>query len=81
MRQRNDTSATWTFAATPATDDHPEQPAHAVHPGEATDHPVLLDGWTAVDDEPQPQAADDKQPKAAARKRTADDDSKGGEPK
>lgn len=85
MRQRNDTPYPWTFAAqpaVPATDDTPEQPEtdmFVVQPGETADRPVLLDGWTAVDNEPQPDA--DKNDRPAARKRAATDDSKGGEPK
>lgn len=81
MRQRNDTPHAWSFAATPATDDTPEQPPFTVEPGGTTDRPVLLDGWTAVDDEPTPDPDADKTDKPAARKRATSDDSKGGEPK
>ena len=58
MRQRNDTPHAWSFAATPATDDTPEQPPFVVEPGETTDRPNLLDGWTAVD-EPEPDSSQD----------------------
>jgi hypothetical protein len=88
VRQRNDTPYPWTFAAqpaVPATDDIPERPAtemFAVQPGETTDRPVLLDGWTAVEDEqPAAEPDSDKTDKPAARKRATSDDSKGGEPK
>ncbi|MGW2861953.1 hypothetical protein [Streptomyces sp. NPDC001205] len=85
MRQRNTTPYVWTFAAMPATDDQPEQAAYEVEPGGITDRPTLLDGWTAVDDEPEPDH--DKAPIEAAKARprktapTQDtEDSKGGEP-
>lgn len=88
VRQRNDTPYPWTFAAqpaVPATDDTPEQPEtemFVVHPGETADRPALLDGWTALDEDPKTDAADnDKPDKPAARKRAATDDTKGGEPK
>ncbi|MFK0182079.1 hypothetical protein ACIQVR_39715 [Streptomyces xanthochromogenes] len=82
MRQRNTTPYAWTFAATPATDDEPEQPPYVVESGDTVDRPQLLDGWTAVDDEPEPEH--DKTPAEAAksrpRKTTSAEDSKGGEP-
>ncbi|MEV5944241.1 hypothetical protein [Streptomyces sp. NPDC051994] len=66
----------------PATEDQPEQPARRVESGETADHPTLLDGWTAVEDEPEPEH--DKTPaeaaKARPRKTTSAEDSKGGEP-
>lgn len=67
MRQRNDTQTVWRFAETDT------EPVHEVAPGETTDHPTLLDGWTALDDEPKPTSR-----KRAA---TADTDKDGGEPK
>ena len=79
MRQRNDTGSKWTFAATPATDDTPEQPPYTVGPGEIGEHPQLLHGWTAVDAEPEHDRAADEPPTKTARKRT--EDSKGGEPR
>ena len=79
MRQRNDTGSKWTFAATPATDDTPEQPPYTVGPGEIGEHPQLLHGWTAVDDaEAEHDKAADEPPTKTARKRTED---KGGEPR
>lgn len=51
MLQRNDTPYRWTWAG-----DAP----HTVHPGETADYPVLLHGWTAVEDEapvPEPEVA------------------------
>jgi hypothetical protein len=62
--QRNTTSSPWTFT---------DEPVRQVLPGETTDHPVLLDGWTAVQDE-QPE------PKTTAKKRPAAADTEGGEP-
>lgn len=81
MRQRNDTPHAWSFAATPATDDTPEQPPFVVQPGETVDRPVLLDGWTAVDDEPAKdadKAPADEQPKTAPKRRAAADSDKDG---
>lgn len=82
VRQRNTTQTTWSFAAMPATDDQPEQAAFQVEPGGVTDRPTLLDGWTAVEDESEPEH--DKNPaeaaKARPRKTTSAEDSKGGEP-
>lgn len=82
MRQRNTTPYAWTFAAMPAADDQPEQAAHQVEPDGVTDRPTLLDGWTAVEDEPDPEH--DKTPaeaaKARPRKTASAEDSKGGEP-
>lgn len=75
MRQRNDTGSAWTFMGDPPV---------RVQPGETAEHPVLLDGWTAVDDEPEPEAkTDEAAPKTPSRKRAAaaDTDTKdGGEP-
>lgn len=89
MRQRNDTPYPWTFAAqpaVPATEDQPEQPEtdmFVVQPGETADRPTLLDGWTAVDEEPPEQ--DSAPAKAAGRKRAAPADTDttqdGGEPR
>lgn len=72
MRQRNTTGYAWTFMGDP-----PVQ----VLPGEEHDHDVLLDGWTAVDNEPE-QTADEPAPKTPSRKRAAaaDTDKDGGEP-
>lgn len=62
MLQRNDTGSPWTFTT---------EPVHQVLPGETTDHPVLLDGWTAVDPEPKTT------PKS---RRAAAADTEGGDP-
>jgi hypothetical protein len=82
VRQRNTTPYAWHFAATPATDDEPEQPSYVVESGDTVDRPHLLDGWTAVEDEPEPEH--DKTPaeaaKARPRKTASAEDSKGGEP-
>lgn len=52
-----------------------DEPVRRVLPGETTDHPVLLDGWTAAEDAPAPE------PKTAKSKRTAAADTpEGGEP-
>jgi hypothetical protein len=82
VRQRNDTQHAWSFAATHATEDIPEQPPFVVEPGETVDRPNLLDGWTAVDDYPEP-TANDSPAKTVSRKRAAaaDTDKDGGEPK
>lgn len=58
--QRNDTAYPWTFTG---------EQVRRVLPGETTDHPVLLDGWTAVEPEPKP-----------AKKRVAAADTEGGDP-
>lgn len=72
MRQRNDTGYAWTFMGDPPV---------RVLPGETTEHPVLLDGWTAVDDEPEPEAAaDEPQPKTTKSRRAAAADTERGEP-
>lgn len=83
MRQRNDTPTAWSFAATPATDDTPEQPPFEVLPGETVDRPVLLDGWTDLDDQPEQAAAEEpaKTPAKPKRTTTADNDKDGGEPR
>ncbi|KAB7850123.1 hypothetical protein [Streptomyces mobaraensis] len=75
MRQRNDTSTAWHFAATADTE------AHTVAPGETTDHPVLLDGWNAADEPDAPaNATDEPLPKPRGRKSSVEsDESKGGE--
>lgn len=64
--QRNTTGSPWTFAG---------EPVHRVLPGETTDHPVLLHGWTAVeDDAPEPEPV-----KKTSKRATAD--TEGGEPR
>ncbi|MFI5831087.1 hypothetical protein ACIA6C_28200 [Streptomyces sp. NPDC051578] len=70
MRQRNDSGSVWHFAATPATDDQPEQPPYSVEPGDTADYPQLLDGWTPVNELPAATKA--------RGKKTTDDE--GGEP-
>jgi hypothetical protein len=83
VRQRNDTPHAWSFAATPATDDTPEHPPFAVGPGDIVDHPVLLDGWTEVEDDPAPPPVNDapaKTPSRTKRAAAADTDKDGGEP-
>ncbi|MCT9092844.1 hypothetical protein N4G70_28825 [Streptomyces sp. ASQP_92] len=82
MRQRNTTPYAWHFAVTPATDDQPEQAAFSVESGEVADRPQLLDGWTAVEDEPEPQHDKNsiEAAKARPRKSASVEDSKGGEP-
>ncbi|MGK5728923.1 hypothetical protein [Streptomyces sp. URMC 124] len=75
MRQRNDTTAAWHFAAS----DNAE--VRTVAPGETIEHPVLLDGWSPAGD-PKPAAGQaEEQPRARAKKSIADDDIKGGEPR
>ncbi|MGW5477710.1 hypothetical protein [Streptomyces sp. NPDC004008] len=71
MRQRNTTGSAWTFMGDPPV---------RVEVGETTDHEVLLDGWTAVDDEPEQEPATDA-PAKTTRKRAAaaDTDEMGGE--
>lgn len=72
VRQRNTTPYPYNVAE---TENHP---AYAVQPGETAELPALLDGWTAVEDEPEP-AADEAPPKTSSRKRAAaDTDSKDG---
>lgn len=69
MLQRNSTAYPWTWAG-----DAP----HTVLPGETADYPVLLDGWTPVEDEaPEPEAEPAKTTKS---KRAAAADTEGGEP-
>ncbi|MFD9564345.1 hypothetical protein [Streptomyces sp. NPDC059994] len=86
MRQRNDTTHAWTFVATPATDTEPETPPYTVEPGGTTDRPELLDGWTALDDEPDAPTDDETAKNAPPltrrpKKTIADtEDTKGGEP-
>ncbi|MGW2936077.1 hypothetical protein ACWDA7_30465 [Streptomyces sp. NPDC001156] len=74
MRQRNDTAYAWTLMSDP-----PVQ----VLPGEEHDHDVLLDGWTPVEDKPEPAADEPAAPKTTSRKRAAaaDTDRDGGEPR
>lgn len=85
VRQRNTTGYAFTFASDPPV---------RVEVGEVHEHPVLLDGWTAVEDEPEPsperepvpapeaeQAADEPQPKTKSRRAAAADTEKGGEPR
>ncbi|MFE2969917.1 hypothetical protein ACFXKC_40870 [Streptomyces sp. NPDC059340] len=81
VRQRNTTGSAFTFTSHPPV---------RVEVGEVYEHPVLLDGWTAVDDEPEPtpdpapepeQAADEPQPKTKSRRVAAADTEKGGEPR
>lgn len=74
VRQRNTTGHAFTFASDPPV---------RVEVGEVHEHPVLLDGWTAVDDEPEAKT-DEATPKLPSRKRAAaaDLDTKdGGEPR
>jgi hypothetical protein len=79
VRQRNTTPYTYNVAE---TEDHP---AYAVLPGETAELPALLDGWTAVEDEPDLEPAADEAPaKTPSRKRTAaadTDKNEGGEPR
>lgn len=73
VRQRNTTGYAWTFAG---------EPPVRVEVGEVHEHPVLLDGWTAVDDEPE--AKPDEGAAKTPRKRAAAADSDktdGGEPR
>jgi hypothetical protein len=77
VRQRNTTPYTFNVAE---TEDHP---AYPVLPGETAVFPALLDGWTAVEDEPDP-AADETPAKTPSRKRAAaadTDTTDGGEPR
>jgi hypothetical protein len=77
VRQRNTTPYTFNVAETA---DHP---AYAVLPGETAELLALLDGWTAVDDEPQTEVdpTSEDTPKAPSRKRAAaaSSDKDGGE--
>lgn len=77
VRQRNTTPYTYNVAE---TQDHP---AYAVLPGETAELPALLDGWTSVDDEPEPEPVADEAPAKTPRKRAAaaDTDKEGGEPR
>ena len=75
MRQRNTTGSAWTFMGDPPV---------RVEVGEEHDHEVLLDGWTAVDEEPEPEAAAAETPAKTSRKRAAaadTDKTDGGEPR
>lgn len=70
MLQRNSTAYPWTWAG-----DAP----HTVLPGETADYPVLLDGWTPVEDEaPEPEAEPAKATKS--KRPAAADTPEGGEP-
>ena len=71
MLQRNDTPYRWNW-----TGDAP----FAVLPGETTDHPVLLDGWTAVEDEPAQEPEAESARATTRSKRAAAADTDGGEP-
>lgn len=71
VRQRNTTGYAFTFAS---------EPPVRVEVGEIHEHPVLLDGWTAVD-EPEPAADDTPQPKTTTKTRRATADTEGGEPR
>lgn len=73
MLQRNTTVYPWTFTG-PNT--------RQVRPGETTDHPVLLDGWTPAEGEtPEPEPAKTSPAKTSkpAKPGTAAD-TEGGEP-
>ncbi|MFE9127100.1 hypothetical protein ACFYOF_17045 [Streptomyces sp. NPDC007148] len=76
VRQRNTTPYAYNVAETK------EHPAYAVLPGETAELPALLDGWTLLEDEPEP-VADETPAKAPSRKRAAaaDTDKDGGEPR
>ena len=79
VRQCNTTPYTFNIAE---TEDHP---AYAVLPGDTAELPALLDGWTAVNDKPEPDPEAEEAPaKNPTRKRAAaaDTDTKdGGEPR
>ena len=75
VRQRNTTPYVFNVAETE------NQPAYAVQPGEEAEFPALLDGWTAVDGEPEHAPDADEAPaKTPSRKRAAaaDTDTKDG---
>ncbi|MFF7881062.1 hypothetical protein ACH40F_07705 [Streptomyces sp. NPDC020794] len=73
VRQRNTTGHAFTFASDPPV---------RVEVGEVHEHPVLLDGWTAVEDEPEPAASEMPQPKTTTpKKRATAADTEGGEPR
>lgn len=66
MLQRNDTHYPYTFTGANV---------RRVLPGETTDHPALLHGWTAVEDEtPEPEPA-----KTTKSKRSTAAENEGGE--
>ncbi|MDI5965720.1 hypothetical protein [Streptantibioticus silvisoli] len=67
MRQRNTTGSAWTVAG-----DTPQR----IEVGGTLDHSVLLDGWSAIDDEP-PTRAPMPDPKPSKRNAA---DTEGGEP-
>ena len=68
MLQRNDTHYPYTFTGADV---------RRVLPGETTDHPVLLLGWTAVEDE-APELEPTKTTTKSKRSTAAD--TEGGEP-
>lgn len=71
MRQRNDTGHAWTFMGDPPV---------RVLPGDEHDHDVLLDGWTAVDEnEPAQEEAPTAKTTSKSKRATAAD-TEGGEP-
>lgn len=74
IRQRNTTGNRYTFAATE------DRPAFAVEPGDTSDYPVLLHGWTPVNDDPQPAGETRPAAKTSAGK-TKGSDSEGSEPR
>jgi hypothetical protein len=72
VRQRNTTGSAFTFAS---------EPPVRVEVGEIYEHPVLLDGWTLVEDEPDPPADETPQSKTTTKtRRQAAADTEGGEP-
>ncbi len=74
MRQRNTTGHAWIFQ-------EPADPAkRQVEVGEIADYPVLLHGWTPVDDEPTPTPAPESaKPARKPAAATATAKSEGGE--
>lgn len=73
VRQRNTTGYAFTFAGNPPV---------RVEVGDVHEHPVLLDGWTAVDDEPETTASEAPPPKTTTpKKRATAADTEGGEPR
>ncbi|WP_037616455.1 hypothetical protein [Streptomyces aureus] len=76
VRQRNTTPYPYSVAETEA------HPAYAVLPGDVAEFPALLDGWTAVGDEPEPAADDAAAKPPRKRAAAADTDTKdGGDPR
>lgn len=73
VRQRNTTGSAFTFASDPPV---------RVEVGDVYEHPVLLDGWTAVDDEPETTASEAPPSKTTTpKKRATAVDTEGGEPR